>query len=439
MPDGAVRAIESSVRELLASRSRLVLAVSGGVDSAVLLHAIARLRTADHRIIVASVDHGTGDAATEATAQVMATAARLGLSAISERLLLERPGEAAWRAGRWAFLHRIAAAEGANVVTGHTLDDHIETVVMRLLRDAGARGLAGLLAPSAVERPLLEHRRATILEYAAQRKVSFTEDPSNTSLAFFRNRVRLQLLPALRRVSPGFENELVRLSKEAADLRATVEAIADVFTLTPREGGLMALDAPGLADLPDESIRLLLPSLLARAGITLDRRGLQRLTALVRSSAGSSGQISGGYEAVRGRGEVTIVRLSRGVQMTTRLRSSGETRFGGFRFLAEPGANIQGTAAQANSSPWRIYIPKSAEPVVRQWHPGDRLTTNLMGESRRVKRFFAEAGIVGPLRAGWPVVVCRDEVIWIPGVKASQDAIHREGGMIRYTCERIRD
>lgn len=439
MRDGAVRAIELSVGKLLARRSRLVLAVSGGVDSAVLLDAMARLRTSVHRIVVASVDHGTGDAATEATAQAMATAARFGLPAISERLILERPGEAAWRAGRWSFLSRTAAAEGAQVVTGHTLDDHVETVVMRLLRGAGARGLAGLLAESRVERPLLEHRRAAILDYAAARNVSFTEDPSNTSLAFFRNRIRLQLLPALRRVSPGLEDEMLRLSREAAALRSSVEGIADDFILPLREGVLIALDAASLEKLPDESLRLLLPSLAARAGITLDRRGLLRLVEVVRSASGSTGQVSGGYEAVRSRDEVTIVRLSREVTAQVRLRNSGETRFAGFRFLAEPGASIHGASAEPCSNPWRIYIPKSAEPVVRQWHPGDRLTTNLTGERRRVKRFFADAGIVGPLRSGWPVVVCRDEVIWIPGVKASQDAIPREGRMIRYTCERIRD
>lgn len=437
MRGGSVRAIESSVRQLLERRSRLVLAVSGGADSAVLLDAVAHLRGASHRIVVASVDHGTGEAATEATAQVLATAARYGLRAISERLTLERHTEASWRAGRWAFLRRVAAAEEAHVVTAHTRDDHIETVVMRQLRGAGARGLAGLLAPSSVERPLLSHDRARILDYAARRGVSFIDDPSNTSLAFLRNRVRLQLLPAIRSVSPGFEDEILRLSKEAAALRIRVDAVIDEYCVEPREGALMALDAKTLDQLPDESLRQILPPLVARAGITLDRRGLARLTAVVRSLPGSRGQLSGGYEAVRGRIELSIVRLPTQAAGPVRLRDSGETNFGAFRFLAEPAASIQNGEPEGTRNPWRIYIPQSAEPVVRQWHPGDRLTTDLIGGRRRVKRFFADAGIVGPFRIGWPVVLCGDEVIWIPGVKASQDAVRREGRMVHYSCKRI--
>jgi tRNA(Ile)-lysidine synthase len=437
MRDVAVGAIESSVSDLLARRERLVIAVSGGIDSCVLLDAVLRLRTPGHHIVVASVDHGTGDAATEATARALATAARHGVPAISERLSLGRHDEATLRAGRWSFLKRVGGMQDAPVVTAHTRDDHVETVVMRTMRGAGVRGLAGLLASSPVERPLLAHTRKEIRAYADRRRVDFTEDPSNESLTYFRNRVRLQLLPAIRRVAPGFEEQMFRLSVRAAALRSEVDAVARLFELETRAFRVV-IDAEALSDLPDESVRLLLPSLLGRAGITLDRRGLVRLASVVRGPSGSRGQLSGGFEAVRSRSDVTVLRPPPGDASVLRLRDSGETRFGDFRFRADQGANIPDAGA-GSTDPWRIYIPKSAQPVVRQWHPGDRLTTDLMGGRRRVKRFFSDAGVVGPLRAGWPVVLCDEEVVWIPGIKTSQAAIPHEGRMVHYICERIRD
>jgi tRNA(Ile)-lysidine synthase len=437
MRDEVVRAIEASVHRLLSRRQRLVLAVSGGADSAVLLDAVVRLRTTAHQILVASVDHGTGDAATEATALTVAAAARAGLPAISERLTLTQRDEASLRDGRWRFLRRVAAVQGGVVVTAHSLDDHVETVIMRVLRGASARGLAGLLAESDVERPLLEHRRAAIREYVRSRDVEFVEDPTNTSLAYFRNRVRLQLLPAISEVRPEFEQEIIDISRRAATLRSQVDEIARGFALDSGEevDALVRLDANALSCLPDESLWLVLPSLAAQSGATLDRRGLARLASVVRSTAGSRGQLSGGFEAIRGRHDVTIARPSSIEPAVRRLREKGETKFGRFRFLAEPGTSIVEDAPNA----WRIYIPRSAEPVVRQWHPGDRLTTDLKGNRRKVKRFFADAGVVGPLRVGWPVVICGDDVVWIPGIKASQAAVRREGKMVHYTCERIRD
>jgi tRNA(Ile)-lysidine synthase len=436
MRDDAVRVIETSVRQLLSRRQRLVLAVSGGADSAVLLDAVVRLRTAAHQVIVASVDHGTGDAATEATALAISVAARAGLPAISERLDLSQRDEASLREGRWRFLRRVAATYDAVVVTAHSLDDHVETVVMRVLRGSSARGLAGLLAESEIERPLLEYQRSAVREYATTRRVEFVEDPTNTSLAYFRNRVRLQLLPSIRAVRPEFEQDMIDLSRKAARLRQDVEEIAKEFVVdsqTSRE--LIRLHAGALRDLSDESLRLVLPPLAARSGATLDRRGLARLAAVVRSEVGSRGQLSGGFEAIRGRHHVTISRPAVAEPTVLRLREKGETRFGSFRFHGEPGASILEEASDA----WRIYIPKSAEPVVRQWHPGDRLTTDLRGSGRRVKRFFADAGVVGPMRIGWPVVICGDAVVWIPGIKSSQAAVRREAKMVHYTCERIRD
>lgn len=438
MDTQAVRAIESSVKSLLNRRNRLVVALSGGADSSVLLHAIARLRSPQHHIVAAVVDHGTGAAATEATALAVSSAALMGFPAISERLELARHDEASLRAGRWFFLRRVSETQDAPVVTAHSRDDHIETVVMRVLRGANARGVAGLLAPSAIERPLLDHSRSTIRAYAKLRGVSFTEDPTNLSLTYLRNRVRLQLLPAIRAVNPNFEPQLLALSRNAAGLRVQVDEVANQFVVQGPEGVLLALDASALGDLPDASMFLLWPALLAHASIALDRRGLRRLTEVVRSRPGCRGQLSGGYEAVRSKHALFVMPTLRGSSGQLKLREDGETTFADFRFRAEPAASIRADP-EVSPSDWRIDIPRTAQPIVRQWHPGDRLTTDLKGGHRRVKRYFADAGVVGPLRTGWPVVVCGDDVIWIPGIKASQAGVRREGRMVRYTCERIRD
>lgn len=435
MRDDVVRAVESAVGGLLARQQRLVLAVSGGVDSAVLLDALGRLREPGHHIVVASVDHGTGPAATEGTAQACSSAARLGVPAISERLSSVRRDEASLRNARWAFLRRVARDEAAAVVTAHSRDDHIETVVMRILRGTSARGLAGLLAPSDVERPLLTLGRETIRRYAAERRVAFVDDPSNRSLQYFRNRVRLQLLPAIRRRRPRFEEELFDLSRRAAELRVLVDEVGDHYVLEPDDDALIALDAVGLVELPADSLLLLLPSIVARSGVRLDRRGLLRLASLVTSGPGTRGQLSGGYEAIRTRIAVTVTRRVPSESRILRLKRSGETRFGEFCFRADLDAGRD----HGPSNAWRIYMPQRAEAIVRQWHPGDRLTINLSGERRRVKRFFADAGVVGPLRTGWPVVLFEGQVIWIPGIRASQDAVRQEGAMVHYKCERIRD
>lgn len=437
MPGGPVQAIESSVRALLARRNRLVLAVSGGADSSVLLDAVARLRTPGHRIVVASVDHGTGEAATEATARTAAMAATLGLPAVTERLAPARHDEASWREGRWSFLNRVAAREAAPVVTAHTRDDHIETVVMRILRGSGARGLAGLHAASPVERPLLGHTRREVLDYARRRGVEYLEDPTNTSRAFLRNRIRLDLLPAIRAVRSGFDRELLRLSADAARIRTALDACAPAFIHPDEPGALIVLDAIALSELADEALRAVLPAVLASAGIMLDRRGLQCLARLVRSAPGSQGQLSGGLGAVRSRRDLFVMhRETAAVAAAVTLPLSGEVTFGGFRFQARP--IPAGRQFTLPVDPWILYIQTAAQLVVRQWHPGDRLTIDLMGGRRRVKRFFADAGIVGPLRAGWPVAVKGDEVVWIPGVRSTQAAFRREEALVEIRCERVR-
>ena len=212
------------------TQPRHVLAVSGGVDSMVLLHAAAAI-AAPGTFLVATFDHGTGPAATAAAHLVREQRQRpRDHQASSARHHVRGRTEAEWRHQRWHFLHEVAADMQGAIVTAHTRDDQIETVFMRILRDAGPRGLAALYAESPIIRPLLAVPRATILEYAEQTRVIFVTDPSNTDRRHLRNRVRHDLLPAITAIHPDFGVALLALAHKSAAWRAQMDQIAATFT-----------------------------------------------------------------------------------------------------------------------------------------------------------------------------------------------------------------
>src|SRR5688572_13489022 len=166
-----------AIRSALDAHGRpVLLAVSGGIDSMVLLDAAQRLGVA--RITaVATFDHRSGEHGPTAVALVRKEGQARGVRVIVGRARAPLHGEAAWRAARWDFLRRTARALGADIATAHTRDDHLETVCMRILRDAGARGLAGLLAPSRIVRPMLDVGRSDVERYAREHGVRHLEDP----------------------------------------------------------------------------------------------------------------------------------------------------------------------------------------------------------------------------------------------------------------------
>lgn len=296
-------------------RGRWLLAVSGGRDSMVLLHAMARAR-GDEIAAVANFDHGTGSFARRAAALVERESTRLGLASVAGAASPGLPfNEGAWRAARHAFLDAWAAELDAVVLTAHTRDDQIETVVQRLLRDAGPRGLAGMhpVAASAVApaplgrapvagrlRPLLMVRRAEVDAYALTHAVTFVEDPSNASLDFQRNRVRHEILPALERAAPGFGEWCWSLGARAADWRARMEQVVDALGVTHADATTLVVPADPLAGCGALEWAVLWPALAARAGVVMDRRGIERAAAWApRARAGQEVPLSGDARIMR--------------------------------------------------------------------------------------------------------------------------------------------
>lgn len=302
--------VERAVGPALSGDSPAILAVSGGMDSMVLLTAASRLPSrARSQISIATFDHGTGKAAGAAAALVVRCAAAAGFPCVVGKATVVGTREEEWRRGRWEFLQDVAAKRGASVVTAHTLDDQVETVFMRILRDAGPRGLAGLYADSEIVRPFLNVRRETLAAYALERDVRFVQDPSNFDRKHLRNRVRLDILPSIIRHNPNFPSELLALASEAAEWRRSLEDLAGTVEAEAEQDGAFRISRRSLAGYDADSLRVLWPALAARASVVMDRRGTHRAAEFtIRGETGGAIQLSGGVEIVMRRDHLLLRR-----------------------------------------------------------------------------------------------------------------------------------
>ena len=275
-------------RELeLSLRHPAVLAVSGGADSMVMATALLDASPAQV-VAIATFDHGTGRAATEAVGMVSDWARSRGVPVrVGHASSLPRT-EAAWRRARWSFLDSVSAEFAAPVATAHTEDDQAETVLIRLLRQSGVRGLAALLAPGTVQRPMLSLSREAVGRFARLNEVPFHDDPSNADRRYLRNRVRLELLPALERADPGFRSWLLRLGRSAAEWRHGVAAAVNAHW-APRLASAESIWVPKdrIRSWPTEAeAALFWPEVAGRIGVVLDRRGTARLASFTTKREG---------------------------------------------------------------------------------------------------------------------------------------------------------
>jgi tRNA(Ile)-lysidine synthase len=431
----------------------VILAVSGGRDSMVLLQAMARW--APERIAaVATFDHGTGQHATDAASLVAAESRRLGLTVVRERSRTPGQSEAAWRAARWDFLGRIGRAYKAPVATAHTRDDQLETVVMRLLRGAGARGLAALAAPSSVVRPWLGVSRAELARWAVLEKVAYLEDPMNASRAFLRGRVRHELLPALETATPGFSNQILAMAEQAAswrrDVERHVEALGVAVAPTGAATGVRAsCPVAALEATTREGRAVLWPAICARAGVTLDAKGTRELVKFTTTSrCGSRVLVSGGSVVLRRRaafgeapGERFEVRRAvpersvHGVRLWSGGSEALPLRFGRFRWRRLLTAPSSGRLDDQDL--WTMGLPRGEPVTLRVWTAGDRIRSAGAPAGRRVTRYFSEAHVPALDRSSWPVVLVDNELAWVPGVCRALAAPSRPGrpALIWYRCE----
>ena len=296
--------------DLLSRGDCLLLAVSGGADSVCLLHVMLSLKEElGIKLHVAHLDHQLRGEESEADAAYVAELAQsldipVTLSEADVRGYQKKHRlslEEAAREVRYNFLSETAAAVGADVVAvGHTLDDQVETIMLHIIRGSGIAGLVGLNAKSKrllsgnqvnIIRPLLEISREETQQYCLEHNLMPRVDSTNQSLSMLRNRIRLKLLPELKKYNPAFVESLLRNSAIAADEIAFLDCETEKVwkSVVKEQNDVIILDKERFGVLPNALKRHLLRAAIKRLLGTLkdiEERHISEITGVLEKQAG---------------------------------------------------------------------------------------------------------------------------------------------------------
>jgi tRNA(Ile)-lysidine synthase len=404
--------------------ARLTLALSGGVDSIVLLELLAAL--APRRALALDclhVDHGISPNAAQWARFARAAARRYGLRcAVKKADLAPHRAlgvEGAARAARYA---QFAALPSDFVALAQHEDDQAETVLLQLARGAGPAGLAGMPAvrpqsprgrrpPPALLRPLLGATRAEIEAFARERGLTWVEDESNDDTRRARNLVRHRILPLLREINPRASANLARSAALMAEANEVLLAVAADDATGAAVDGRIAVSALGA--LPRARAKGALRLALLQAGIPApdSARLEETLRQLLSARADAAVRVAVGKAEIRRfRGGMWVVRPAAEVPTGFRARWPGGHTWplpelgGVLRLRPTTGRGLAAAAV------------RSGGLEVRLRRGGERLRLDARRPRRALKALLQESGIPPWERERLPLLYCGAELAWVAGI-----------------------
>ena len=451
-----VGAIEAALKRARVRRgASMLIGLSGGADSVALTCALLELRQRlGLRLAAAHLNHRIrGDESDRDEAFVRAMCARLGIELIVERAegldasissanLEERAREV-----RRDFLGRVADRVGAGYVAlGHHRDDQAETVLMRLMRGAGAAGMAAMAehGPGRLIRPMLSISRAEIRGYLDARATAFVDDSTNSSRDILRNRIRAELLPMLEReYAPGLGGRLVEVAAEMRSLDELVAAIAArELDAMRRRGG--ALDVAGFSGVnravQPVAIRLFISERIGSLR-RISRAHIEAMRQLMLEGGPSDSiDLPGGWRAAR---EYNLIRMvhpraqrAAGAAPGAAAEFSVSIAADGITVVAAAGFKFEASTNPAAHAPMPDSLfslslvamfdaAKIADAglVARNFMKGDRMHPMGMRGTRKVHDVFVDRKLPRARRERFPVVTVGGEIAWLPGLARADCAL----------------
>ncbi len=411
----------------------LMVALSGGRDSMVLLHLLRfPLRDLCDDLSAAHVDHAMRPGSDADARWVRGVCRAWDVPLQATRLDPPASSEADARRRRYAFLGD-AADPDTLVLTAHHQDDQAETVLFRAARGTGVRGLRGI-APrrGRIVRPLLSFRRGELARYAEETGLAWRDDPTNRDPSYARNRIRHRVIPALEDARPGAARNLARLADRARAteraLDAALRRLEEEATITD-DGAVVTLARPVLLSYDPALRARLVRRVLRRFGSTPDRAGTQAALEFISSGpSGGEAHVAGGLRIERDFDRIRVLRAGRDGPGTAPdeplviqdgAPGMGRARIGGREVAVAWGV---GTRIEGGR---RAGIDHPVFPLtVRGWQPGDRI--RLPFGSKKLKKLFGEQRLGRRARRQVPVVVDgQGRIVWAVGVARAESVVEQ--------------
>lgn len=450
---------ESLEQILLVIEPPVIVGVSGGVDSMVLLHA---MKVKDYAPIAAHFNHQLRDESDLEAEFVKNYCLNTGLPfrdgsgdvrGYAEEYSLSI--EEAARILRYQFLFEVAENESAGaVVVAHHADDQIETVLMNLLRGAGAKGLSGMKAISVpnpwsdsipVVRPFLDVDKKDLITYHTENQLPLIDDPSNEDETYFRNKIRHSLVPDLESLRPGVRQRLL----QTAQIMGAEDQALDYFTesawktcLSSQGGSYLQLLRDELLEFPvaiqrrvfRKALKVLRPDFMELSFLHVEA-ALEFFRDPTRKSTNWVAKVNlsqSPRKVVLSTWETDLVKdqFPQLVdQQESNLEEPGEKDLGNGWFMIIRPIEIQPGQYEGMEIPgedFMVLMDKGAisgETVLRVRQEGDQIQPlGMGGNSMKVTDLMINEKIPAPYRADWPLIAGEEDILWVPGGRLSRNA-----------------
>lgn len=410
--------------------ARVAVGLSGGLDSVVLLDVLDRLRGKSGMFLSAMhVNHGISAHAAqwESFCRDLCTSRGIDLQVVRMRVTGE--GEGLEAAARRLRYQAFAQAATDVVALAHQMDDQAETLLLQLLRGAGAKGLAAMpelrrplpgpgnpeALPPAILRPLLKVTRSQIADYAGSRELKWVDDDSNADSDLDRNYLRAQVIPLLAARFPAYRETLFRAARNLADQIQLAEDLAAIDLPSP-DATKVPVDI--LRRLSDPRALNLLRRLFGSQGLPMPPR--ERLEEALRQcrGAGVDAMVHVGFDSHGLRCHRGMVEL---VPESEPLAGDWQTSWDGLGELPLPGDLGVLRARRASGEGIACGHFKCQAAVVRGRSGGERIRPGPNRPPRELKKMFQELAVPPWERSRMPLLFFGDRLAWVPGIGVAQE------------------